>query len=266
MEEKEINFNLPDNTIIWRYMNLEKYIDLLESQSMFFCRADKFNDQFEGATPKAIAEQRKIKTIFIRSDTLTEEEEKLLNDYMVPAIIESNKLLKQMSFINCWHIHDRESDNMWRIYTDLNKGIAIKSTIGQLKRFLEAEKYGNIHIGKVEYIDYETYNYRGFDCLIYERFFYKRENYAHEQEVRAIVQFLPKGYGDLKTDEGLEALKKQELHSHIKLSNNIETLIDSVYISPYSSPLFNDVINSVTKKYYPNLKIKSSRLADDPLY
>lgn len=33
---------------LWRYMTLAKYIDLLESRSVYFCRADLFEDQTEG--------------------------------------------------------------------------------------------------------------------------------------------------------------------------------------------------------------------------
>lgn len=38
------------NNIIWRYMDLSKFIDLVQSQSVFFTRADILSneDRFEG--------------------------------------------------------------------------------------------------------------------------------------------------------------------------------------------------------------------------
>lgn len=43
---------------IWRYLDLEKFRSLLETKSLFFCRADKFSDPFEGSLPKREAENR----------------------------------------------------------------------------------------------------------------------------------------------------------------------------------------------------------------
>ena len=36
-----------DDTILMRYMNFEKFANILATNSLFFTRADKFDDQFE---------------------------------------------------------------------------------------------------------------------------------------------------------------------------------------------------------------------------
>ena len=41
----------PADTILWRYMDFTKFVSLLEKRSLFFARADKLGDPFEGATP-----------------------------------------------------------------------------------------------------------------------------------------------------------------------------------------------------------------------
>ena len=38
---------------IVKYLDLTKYISLLQRQSLFFCRLDKLEDKFEGTTEKA---------------------------------------------------------------------------------------------------------------------------------------------------------------------------------------------------------------------
>jgi hypothetical protein len=43
------NVNIP----IWRYMDLTKYVSMLGSKSLFFVRADKIEDLFEGSTPRS---------------------------------------------------------------------------------------------------------------------------------------------------------------------------------------------------------------------
>ena len=43
------NITLPDdNTIIWKYLDLSKFLDMLLSKQLFMSRSDKFEDQYEG--------------------------------------------------------------------------------------------------------------------------------------------------------------------------------------------------------------------------
>jgi hypothetical protein len=40
-------------TRIWRYLTFAKYIDLVEREEIFFARADRLGDPFEGTLSKA---------------------------------------------------------------------------------------------------------------------------------------------------------------------------------------------------------------------
>lgn len=40
------------NTVIWRYLGLEKFLDLLASNELFFTNAEKLTDKYEGVLPK----------------------------------------------------------------------------------------------------------------------------------------------------------------------------------------------------------------------
>ena len=44
------NIKLPNdpNTIVWKYLDLSKFVDLLLYQKLFMSRSDKFEDQYEG--------------------------------------------------------------------------------------------------------------------------------------------------------------------------------------------------------------------------
>ena len=44
------NIKLPDDpdTIVWKYLDLSKFLDLLLSKKLFISRSDKFEDQYEG--------------------------------------------------------------------------------------------------------------------------------------------------------------------------------------------------------------------------
>jgi hypothetical protein len=43
-------YGIPDDdTILWRYMDLAKFISLLKDKTLYMTRADMFEDPFEGA-------------------------------------------------------------------------------------------------------------------------------------------------------------------------------------------------------------------------
>ena len=42
-----------ENIKIWRYMDFTKFVSLISSKSVFFCRSDLFEDPFEGSYSKA---------------------------------------------------------------------------------------------------------------------------------------------------------------------------------------------------------------------
>ena len=41
---------------VWRYMNFEKFANILATESLFFTRADKYDDKFEGYVPQSTTE------------------------------------------------------------------------------------------------------------------------------------------------------------------------------------------------------------------
>ena len=55
------NIKLPEdpNTIIWKYLDLSKFLDLLISEKLFMSRSDKFEDQYEGTFSEPTFEEIK---------------------------------------------------------------------------------------------------------------------------------------------------------------------------------------------------------------
>jgi len=47
-----------DKDIVWRYMSIDKFESMLKNKSLFFCRTDRFSDQFEWSITKKEAEYR----------------------------------------------------------------------------------------------------------------------------------------------------------------------------------------------------------------
>lgn len=50
-----------ENSTIWRYLDLAKFIGLIQSNSLFLSKADMFDDPFEGTINKSTHESFKKK-------------------------------------------------------------------------------------------------------------------------------------------------------------------------------------------------------------
>jgi hypothetical protein len=56
----EINLPEDPDTIIWKYLILSKFLDLLMSNKLFMSRSDKFEDQYEGTFSEPTFEEIKV--------------------------------------------------------------------------------------------------------------------------------------------------------------------------------------------------------------
>ena len=115
------------------------------SSSLFFARADTFDDFYEGA--KGVAKNKdKWNSFYLEffRHALTNPPEGIdLNHDESYIESESKRLLKELEeggknirkrvFINCWHANDYESEAMWRLYAQLfNNAVAIQTTYESL--------------------------------------------------------------------------------------------------------------------------------------
>jgi hypothetical protein len=246
-KEHPVIFEKPvsNNAKIWRYLDFTKFVSLLDKSALFFSRADKLGDPFEGSYPKANVELRP----------------QVYKDKVPPDVInhapEFNKLLVKHTFINCWHLNRYESAAMWKLYLKSNEGIAIRSTFSRLKSCLNAEKR-DIFIGKVQYVDYEKDLLSEVHTLL--PFVHKRKSFAHEHELRALIQeFRYKRNGEIDWS-------KPPFDEGIYIKVNLETLIDKIYLAPTSPKWLVELVKSVTGLYKLNKEVLQSTLDDVPVY
>jgi hypothetical protein len=221
------DYEIPeDDSVIWRFLDLAKFISLLKDKALFMTRADKFEDQFEGAVC-ALKDSEKY------DEALHEYYSDMLECKVVPEkLIEdehkANQLLRMNSYINCWYEGKHESMAMWRLYASgkETKGVAIKTTVGQLRKAIGRE----VEIGRIDYIDYskEWPN-------VNEALWRKRLSFEYEHEVR--IRITPKTGLSYKPDEFL------------MLQVDLNELIEAVYVSPMSESWFKDVVADVLARY-----------------
>ena len=145
---------------------------------------------------------------------------------------------------------------MWDKYYLRNNGIAIKTTMENLKNSLPDEP--NVFIGKIEYI--EDYNQIDMvedvppEIWLHYPYFYKRTPFKYEQEVRAIIDVVL----CLQDDP-------YEFGRHLQI--NVETLIgenSEVIVSPYAEKWGTDTIALIVEQCGFQFPVNPSKLLDLP--
>jgi hypothetical protein len=231
-----------ENIKIWRYLDFTKFVYLLENNALFFTRADKFGDKFEGSYPKLTIKSRKERFDPKSSDYLSRFAKKLT----------------EVVLINSWHINNNESEAMWKLHLKSNEGVAVQSTFKQLNDSFACDTENQVYIGKVKYIDYNSDSFQ--EGNFFQPYLCKRKSFEYEQELRAITLYQPININSPKF------LIEDFKFKGIDLPIDIKILIEHVYVSPYAPTWFFNIIKSVIKRYHLDLEPLQSSLVDTPLF
>jgi hypothetical protein len=226
----EINLPEDPDTIVWKYLDLSKFLDLLMSNKLFMSRSDKFEDQYEGTF----------------SEPTFEEIKKLSADN--PDFLKYYKTHREKVAISSWHINEYESFAMWQIFTQNSEGLAIQSTIGRLQKAVAQEPNYKQYIGEVNYIDYKK-EYIPFDDMFFP-FLFKRKSFQYEREVRIITDV-----GDTKIS----------LNDGLKINVDINQLIERIYIHPKSENWYKNLVIQLVAQLGFDFTIEKSDLESDIL-
>lgn len=223
---------LPDEpqTIVWKYLDLSKFLDLLLSQKLFMSRSDKFEDQYEGTFSEPTFEE--IKRIAENN----------------PDFLDYYKSHREKVVISSWHINEYESFAMWQIFTKNNEGLAIQSTVKRLQAALLPEQKTKQFIGQVNYIDYKK-EHIPFDDNFFP-FLFKRKSFQYEREVRIITDV---------TDQQIE------INHGYKIDVDIHQLIEKIYIHPKSENWYKNLVIQLMEELGFNFTIEKSDLESDIL-
>ena len=265
MYQENIDITTPiDNAIIWRYMDLSKFLDILYRKALYFTRADRLDDPFEGSIPKINVEKFKND---ITKNTLYHGIYKTLK----PLIKDDNtewedirKSVREFIGINSWNMNKVESSSFWKQYCSGSDGIAIQSTIERLKKCMTNEPEP-VYIGQINYIDYSDDEMPVISFL--HQFLYKREVFADEKEVRAIVFLNQYDFSTLDPIT-IETVRKLEYNNLIgyHVSIDPEILIESVILAPSNEEWQKELLQSLINHYKFKLTICPSSLRNKPLY
>ena len=165
------------NAAIWRFMELWKFRDLLESGRLYFRRADRLEDDHEGMPPEQWM-----------CTALDYNKYDLRDIHKLDHDLGSLAQFRQSYYLNCWYLFDEERAGMWSKYG--HDGVAIVSTYALLGHVLEPLVDDNPHLGLVRYgwAHGTRYNTQRFITT-------KRLDYESEREIRAALWLLNTGDG-----------------------------------------------------------------------
>jgi hypothetical protein len=223
-----------EDVAIWRFMNMEKFRDLMATGELYFCRADLFeNDKREGLPPEQYLPALLGLNPLLLSDRQT------LNHHLG-----SFAQFRESFYISCWHFFRSETDAMWKEFGA--DGVAICSRYRLLKSALDAMsdraffglvRYGHKHLSGVN---------------LFSFIMTKRAGYEDEKEVRATLWIMDPHAGinrhfDMANRAHplpLEPPPDRVLKGH-RRKVDLQGLVTEIVVTPWASPETLDEVNQL---------------------
>ena len=241
-----------DEIRIWRYLDLPKLLDLLQTRSLHFARIDTLDDPYEATLPMGNAMANKA-TI---SELLSFPDSKQNPDQLRALFEKGTHLSRQTMFVNCWHEANQESPALWRLYASAKGSVAIQSTYGRLASVLSEDVY----VGLVRYLDFHS-PFQGLPIgNVLHAPMYKRQEFSHEKEVRAVMWDMKDHTGEIST----ELTAKRPLGR--KLSVDLGELVESISLQPTMPEWMATSIEELTNRYGLTTKVVQSHLDAKPYF
>jgi hypothetical protein len=230
--------------VIWRYLSLDKYLDLLSTGTIKFTQVDIAADQLEISLMLNRLEQNGS---LDGRENIREGARHFIN------------ILRKSHYISCWTGKEHECRSLWFSYLGESRlGVAIKSTVGQVKEHTVWGHYG-FSYNEVIYRDTfeDTEELQSNTKLLN----LKALAYSSESEIRFSVNesliHLPKG--ELSATNPPVQINPENLPKVISFDLDLESTINEVWISPYCQKWQLDMLKDVTAKLAPFLVSKMKR-------
>lgn len=227
-------------------MSLEKFLDMILNDHLFFVNASRLTDKHEGTFSDLTIS--KLVRKFIETGKSEEEAEQEALSLQMDI-----DLRKRYSYLNCWTIDPDESYALWKIYLGGAKsGVAIKTNIKRLVESLDEQTdQKNIFLERISYNEYIN---EPVDLLA--SLTTKRKCYKYENEVRLIT---------FKDPPVASKNGKRLTRSGIRIKINTERLINEIYLSPFAGYSFYSVFKQTLQRLAPSYlkKLRESEIIDE---
>lgn len=272
--EENSRLQLPNqNRPIWRYMDFESFIWMLQEEKIHFHKAADFNDPYEGAIPNYILE---------KYDGEGLEQKLRWTEYG-----------REFIFLNCWHQNPKQSAAMWDLYGRGNRSIAVKSSVSDLELSL-ADSELPFGAGPVFYVDFESGPEEIDDeseqiikrvvearSNLLDTFHLKRDSFDHEREIRIFSMFtevlaahneeilemkdynLPFDLVESNKFDIFSGLVPKQNGFNVKV--DLDKMIDEIWIGPDAPKRIRDALGK-TVEQAPNIDLSNSDVYRSKMY
>lgn len=230
---------VPPDTRIWRYMDLAKFISMLQNGALYFSVLAMLGDDMEAALPRVPENASAVDRMRAYTDW---------------------NFIRSTMFASCWHVAQHESAALWSIYGGRHQGIAIQSSMRSLTNGFPLATQEDIRqivkVGRVEYIDPDLRELPARFGNSYSQALAKRKWYSYENELRLLCSPFenwrePALFGD----------PGQFAESGAWVACNLRLIFESVVIAPMAVPYLESVVREVLAKFeFDPVIVKSSEL------
>jgi len=260
-EPHSLCFDAEDDTTILRYMDFAQLMSILKEDQLFFPSANLLNDPYEGTIPSTHRELR-------------EESDEIPSEWSENYLPRFREIVKNYTFISCWHMNNTESAAMWNQYLKSDYGVCIQSTVERLKSSISGSN-SKIHISKVNYINFSSEYFekeeRNSIPSSISPFLHKRNNFKYEKELRAIIH--TPVWRDSTEDSIITAERISDVHSELdagdgrKVNIDKSELIEKIYLSPNADEWVSKLIRKMLSDYgVSDEKLSQSPMARPPSF
>lgn len=269
------------SAIIQRYMDLPKFVSLIQTRSLYLAKMSAFEDALEGgltvrdffkvsnapaildlalngAWPAAneTADQRVARLEGLESAHDELEKKQFQTPFCSYPRNEAERLFpacKEWLYVSCWHHSEHECAAMWQLYGRDKNSVCIFSTDEQLGAAIVPDRSCNmLEIQQVNYINHLNDTFSGNPL---DPFIAKSKPYAFEREIRAV-----------SWNSGVDLSKSPKNEESGRLFEvNLERMIQKVVVSPHSDPWFKSTVKKLCKDAGISVDIEDSVMRMQPI-
>jgi hypothetical protein len=225
---------ISQGTILRRYMDLPKLLDLLHFRALYFRRADGFTDRLEGALFPS------LRASFDKAHATGDSPHNA--DYFY-------RRARAGTYVSCWTRGAKDSMAHWQLYGGRN-GIALTTTVGQLIETALSWKR-HVLVNQVKYVDHnkvKKYVVGSYADVLQ----FKHKAYKHEQELRVLIPQQGSYWEANPIDLRLPV-------------PNLDMLVRNIVVAPESGPEFFEAVKGLCSQYGLSAPVRRSKLALVPV-
>ncbi|HIP01875.1 MAG TPA: hypothetical protein EYN44_20065 [Marinobacter salarius] len=269
------------SVVIQRYMDLTKFVNLIQTRSLYLAKMSAFEDALEGGlTVDGFFETSNAAAIIdlalnghwpAVSESATERANRLeetgaarneaeKKQFNTPfgsyPRDEAERLFpacKEWLYVSCWHQSEHECAAMWRLYGRDKNSVCVFSTDEQLAAAIVPDRACNrLEIQRVNYISHidDTFSDNPLDPFIS-----KSKPYAFEREIRIV---------SWNSDIDLSKSPRNKEPGCL-FEVDLGRMIQKVVVSPHADLWFKDTVKMLCEDAGINVTIEDSVMRMPPI-